>query len=201
MSDQDQPGGMHCDLQPHQNPPAPQTTEVVVDDSGAQPTYANFCRVTATPEEVILDFGLNPQPFAAGGQVVKANHRIVMSAYTTKRLLAAIGTTIQRHEQTFGAIELDVNRRVSGQGSRIAPARLRAFRPARGDQAFLNTCTANTPRFRAFPQLAIARAPRRRIARHPYSDRSRRVSSVTRSPRAYRCEPAARRLASRRSRA
>lgn len=103
------------------NPPA-QTTEVVVDDSGVEPTYANFCRVMATPEEVILDFGLNPQPFATGRQDVKANHRIVMNFYTTKRLLTAIGMTIQRHEQTFGTIELDVNRRVASQPPLMTPA-------------------------------------------------------------------------------
>jgi hypothetical protein len=127
VSDGDRPAGMHTDFQPQQIPPVQPTTEVVVDDSGAQPTYANFCRVTATPEEVILDFGLNPQPFAANGQIVKANHRIVMSAYTTKRLLAAIGMTIQRHEQTFGAIEVDVNRRVSPHRTQIAPAGARGL--------------------------------------------------------------------------
>jgi hypothetical protein len=87
------------------------TTEVFVDDSATLPSYSNFCRVTATPEEVILDFGLNPQPFATGRQDVKANQRIVMNFYTAKRLLTALGMTIQRHEQTFGAIELDVRRR------------------------------------------------------------------------------------------
>jgi len=92
-------------------PPAQQQTEVVVDDSGTLPSYSNFCRVTATPEEVILDFGLNPQPFATGRQDVKANQRLVMNFYTAKRLLTALGMTIQRHEQTFGAIELDVRRR------------------------------------------------------------------------------------------
>jgi hypothetical protein len=101
---------------PHQNPnpqaqQAQQTTEVVVDDSGTLPSYSNFCRVTATPEEVILDFGLNPQPFAQGRQEVKAIQRIVMNFYTSKRLLTALGMTIQRHEGTFGAIELDVRRR------------------------------------------------------------------------------------------
>src|SRR5215813_7659863 len=90
-----------------------QTTEVVVDDSGTVPSYSNFCRVTATPEEVILDFGLNPQPFAAGRQDVKANQRIVMNFYTSKRLLTALGMTIQRHEGTFGSIELDVRRRAT----------------------------------------------------------------------------------------
>lgn len=66
----------------------------------------------ATPEEVILDFGLNPQPFTPGRQSITSNQRIVMDLFTTKRLLAAISMTIQRHEQVFGAVEVDVNRRV-----------------------------------------------------------------------------------------
>ena len=110
-------------------PQQQQTTEVVVDDSGTLPSYSNFCRVTATPEEVILDFGLNPQPFATGRQDVKANQRIVMNFYTAKRLLTALGMTIQRHEETFGSIELDVRRR-----ARAAPSsprtRSRASRPS-----------------------------------------------------------------------
>ena len=110
-----------------QNPQAQQQTEVVVDDSATLPSYSNFCRVTATPEEVILDFGLNPQPFAMGRQEVKANQRIVMNFYTAKRLLTALGMTIQRHEGTFGSIELDVRRRATGapqsypQPGRVGP--------------------------------------------------------------------------------
>jgi len=108
-------------------PQQPVPTEVVVDDTGALPSYSNFCRVTATPEEVILDFGLNPQPFAQGRQDVKANQRIVMNFFTAKRLLTALGMTIQRHEGTFGSIELDVRRRATHQaqqgqpGSRVGP--------------------------------------------------------------------------------
>jgi hypothetical protein len=116
-----QHGGTRPELQPRQDSQAQQAPEVVVDDSVAEPTYSNFCRVMATPEEVILDFGLNPQPFTAGSQVIKANHRIVMNVYTTKRLLAAIATTIERHEQTFGTIEMDVNRRVMPTRPRSAP--------------------------------------------------------------------------------
>jgi hypothetical protein len=100
---------------PGLNPQQGQATEVVVDDSQTLPSYSNFCRVTATPEEVILDFGLNPQPFATGRQEVKANQRIVMNFYTAKRLLTALGMTIQRHEGTFGSIELDVRRRATSQ--------------------------------------------------------------------------------------
>ena len=86
-------------------------TEVVVDDTATVPTYSNFCRVTATPEEVIMDFGLNPQPFAEGRQNVKADQRIVLNFYTAKRLLTALAMTVQRHEGTFGSVELDVRRR------------------------------------------------------------------------------------------
>ena len=113
--------------QPPQQPAIQQqTNEVVVDDSGALPSYSNFCRVTATPEEAILDFGLNTQPFATGRQEVKASLRIVMNFYTAKRLLTAMGMTIQRHEQTFGAIELDVRRRAGSAQQQFSQQQGRA---------------------------------------------------------------------------
>ena len=45
--------------------------------------YTNFCRVNVTPEELVLDFGLNPlmQP-TQGADPVKLTHRVVMSFYT-----------------------------------------------------------------------------------------------------------------------
>ena len=39
-----------------------QPVQVQVNDSNTLATYANFCRVTGSPEELIVDFGLNPQP-------------------------------------------------------------------------------------------------------------------------------------------
>ena len=45
---------------------AQQTQEVVVNDNDAVAGYANFCRVSSTPEELILDLGLNPTPYATG---------------------------------------------------------------------------------------------------------------------------------------
>ena len=125
MSEENPSGMAHPHVQSGQNSPVQQTTEVIVDDTGTLPTYSNFCRVTATPEEIILDFGLNTQPFATGRQDVKASQRIVMNAYTTKRLLTAISMTIQRHEQTFGSIELDVRRRVAAPQSQMPVADVR----------------------------------------------------------------------------
>lgn len=88
-------------------------TEMVVHDKGADTGYANFARVTATPEEVIVDFALNPNPFATGRQEIEVHQRLIMNFYTAKRLWSALGMTLQRHENTFGAIELDVRRRVT----------------------------------------------------------------------------------------
>src|ERR1700722_5564045 len=85
--------------------------EVVLNDKGAHAAYANFARVPAPPEEVIIDFALNPNPFLAGKQEVNVNHRLIVNFYTAKRLLSALAMTLQRHEGTFGVVELDVRRR------------------------------------------------------------------------------------------
>ena len=54
-----------------------------------------------------------------------------MNFYTAKRLLTALGMTIQRHEQTFGAIELDVRRRAGTASSTQFSAPGRSARSAR----------------------------------------------------------------------
>ncbi len=89
-----------------------QTQEVIVDDSGANAGYANFCRVSSTPEELILDLGLNPTPYATGKVDVKVNQRIILNHFTAKRLWSALSMALQRHEQAFGVLETDVRKRV-----------------------------------------------------------------------------------------
>ena len=94
---------------------AQQTQEVIVDDSGANAGYANFCRVSSTPEELILDLGLNPTPYATGKVDVKVNQRIILNHFTAKRLWSALSMALQRHEQAFGVLETDVRKRVKTQ--------------------------------------------------------------------------------------
>jgi hypothetical protein len=86
--------------------------QVQIDDAKALASYANFCRVTGTPEELIVDFGLNPQPMGIPTQPIVITQRIITNFYTAKRMLHALTLTIQRHEQTFGVLETDVQRRV-----------------------------------------------------------------------------------------
>lgn len=88
------------------------TQTLIVDDSQVNAAYANFCRVSSTPEELILDLGLNPNPYAQGEVKVPVTQRIIMNHYTGKRLLSALSMALQRHEQAFGVLETDVRRRV-----------------------------------------------------------------------------------------
>ncbi|HEX3598655.1 MAG TPA: DUF3467 domain-containing protein [Lacipirellulaceae bacterium] len=89
-------------------------THVEVNDKNAVCLYANFCRVTGTPEELILDFGLNAQPFGVPTEPVEVKQRIVTNYFTAKRMLQALHMSVQRHEQAFGVLETDVQKRVVG---------------------------------------------------------------------------------------
>ena len=90
-----------------------QQIKITLDDKSVDAADSNFCRVTGTPEEVIVDFSLNPNPYSQQDQTVKVARRIVLNHFTAKRLFAALQQTIMRHEQNFGVIELNVRRRLS----------------------------------------------------------------------------------------
>jgi hypothetical protein len=99
---------------------AARQTQVNVDSSHAVTSYANFCRVTGTPEELIVDFGLNTQPFGVPTDPITITQRIVTNFYTAKRMLHALQLTLQRHEGAFGVLETDVQKRVVGGMGRHA---------------------------------------------------------------------------------
>jgi hypothetical protein len=108
--------------QPIQGPipsAAAQRPAISVNDTKAVVCYANFCRVTGTPEELILDFGLNSNPIG-GAEVVEVTQRLVMNYYTAKRLLQALGMSVQRHEAAFGALETDVQKRLMAIAQRAS---------------------------------------------------------------------------------
>jgi len=120
VTDSDKPDREPDDISPKtESGPAPapqqqqqQRIQVEIDDSKVLATYANFCRVTGTPEELIIDFGLNPQPFGLPTHPIPVSQRIITNFYTAKRMLHALQLTIQRHEATFGVLETDVQKRV-----------------------------------------------------------------------------------------
>ena len=90
--------------------------QIRIDEQQMQSGYANAFRTNATAEEVLLDFGLNLTEPAPGQQdqpqiVFRVNQRVIMNYYSAKRLAIALTQAVRRHEEQFGEIELDVNKR------------------------------------------------------------------------------------------
>jgi hypothetical protein len=95
-------------------PAAAQQPQFTVDATNLLSTYTNWYRVTGTPEELVIDFGLNPQMGQVPTEAIKLSTRLVMNFYTAKRLLNALQFAVQRHESFFGVVEVDVQKRVRG---------------------------------------------------------------------------------------
>ena len=89
-----------------------QPGQIEVNDTKAVASYANFCRVTGTPEELIVDFGLNKNMNPDPNQPIEISQRLIVNFFTAKRLLAALHMAVQRHEAAFGTLETDVQKRV-----------------------------------------------------------------------------------------
>src|SRR5262245_41062612 len=99
---------------PIARPPA-QEMQPISEPAGLAPIYTNFARVTGSPEELILDFGLNSDPSGNPNSPVKISERLVMNYFTAKRLWMALGATLKRQESVFGVLETDVTKRVVPQ--------------------------------------------------------------------------------------
>jgi hypothetical protein len=93
-------------------PAQQQQPQFSVDTSALSTAYANFCRVTGTPEELVLDFGLNTQMSPTPTEAIKLTHRLVINFFTAKRLLGALHMAVQQHESVYGVLEVDVQKRV-----------------------------------------------------------------------------------------
>lgn len=83
-----------------------------VDPRGAQVCCANFCRVTGSPEDFILDFAMDCEPGPQQSRRLMATHRITLSPSTAKRLIAALNSLLAQYESRFGPIEIDVTHRL-----------------------------------------------------------------------------------------
>lgn len=92
--------------------PTPQAARVEIDDSKTTAYYANFCRLSGMPEELLIDFGLNPQSIGITTRPIVVAQRVVTGWHTAKRLLHALQLAVERHEASFGVVETDVQKRI-----------------------------------------------------------------------------------------
>src|SRR5438105_1230695 len=104
-------------------PPQQAPVQIPVDIEHMVSTYANFFRVTGTPEELVLDFGLNTQQVTPAGtpEAIRLTQRLTMSFYTAKRLLNALQWAVSRYEGNFGVLETDFQKRLRPQGGGRGP--------------------------------------------------------------------------------
>jgi hypothetical protein len=97
----------------------PQQIQVAINDADMASVYVNFFRVTGNPDEVLLDLGMYSQVMGPGGpEPIELSHRLVMNFVTAKKLAEVLRVVVARHEQAFGAVEVDPNRRLRAQPQR-----------------------------------------------------------------------------------
>src|SRR3954468_18795154 len=90
----------------------------MIDASSLRTSYANVCRIAQTPNEVIVDFGLNPNFFGnILDEPLKLDNRVILSHDAAKRLCIHLTATIQNYEARYGSIELDVTKRLKNTGA------------------------------------------------------------------------------------
>jgi hypothetical protein len=86
-----------------------------IEPASLEPIYTNFARVTGSPEELILDFGLNTDPTGNPNTPVQISQRLVMNYFTAKRLWMALAVSLKRQESVFGVLETDITKRIVPQ--------------------------------------------------------------------------------------
>ena len=94
--------------------PTPEV-QPTIEPASLEPIYTNFARVTGSPEELILDFGLNTDPTGNANAPVQISQRLVMNYFTAKRLWMALAVSLKRQESVFGVLETDITRRIVPQ--------------------------------------------------------------------------------------
>lgn len=110
-----------ADQTPPQNQ---QQIQLRIDESKMATTYANTIRTSTTPEEVILDFGMNiPMQGPQGEPVLNfaVGSRVVMNWAGAKRLAMSLVNVVRQYEQANGEIQVQPRQGGGAQGGPGGP--------------------------------------------------------------------------------
>lgn len=86
-----------------------QEVQLRINEGNMKTTYANTIRTSSTPDEVVMDFGMNmPAPSADNKPTLSfdVSSRIVMNWRGAKRLAITLGQVIRQFEQQNGEINI-----------------------------------------------------------------------------------------------
>ena len=92
-----------------------QKMQVQVKDDKVQTMYSNMVRLYPGPqaEELIIDFSImTPSSQSQDTMIMDVTARVALNYFAAKRLALTLSQAVQRYEQQFGPIELDLRRRV-----------------------------------------------------------------------------------------
>ncbi|MCC6428976.1 MAG: DUF3467 domain-containing protein [Phycisphaerales bacterium] len=105
-----------------ENTPQQQQVQLRIDESKMHTTYSNTIRTSTTPDEVVLDFGMNmpvPSPENQPAMLFSVGSRVVMNWAGIKRLAINLGQVVRQYEERNGEIQL--NRGQNAQGGPGGP--------------------------------------------------------------------------------
>ncbi|VAX38476.1 hypothetical protein MNBD_PLANCTO02-2398 [hydrothermal vent metagenome] len=74
---------------------------IPLDRSNMVSGYANICLVMNTPEELILDFGLNTNPPQSNETPITISQRVILNYSHAQRLLQMLSMVVQRQQQAM----------------------------------------------------------------------------------------------------
>jgi hypothetical protein len=93
----------------------PTKVDLKIQQAGVETTYINSFKHHPTPEEFMLDLGINRlEPTGNAEKPVEVhfnvNTRLVMNYHTVKRLAMALGGIVRKYEERFGELDIDASR-------------------------------------------------------------------------------------------
>lgn len=90
--------------------PQQQQVQLQIDESKMRSSYANTIRTSTTPDEVVMDFGINmPMPNPENRPIIRfdVTNRVVMNWRGAKRLAISLSQVIRQYEEANGEINMD----------------------------------------------------------------------------------------------
>ena len=84
-----------------------------VDDSKAHSCYSPSAIISATAEEIVVDFVGSTKPGRGpnNSDLVMVESRVTMSPWAAKRLATKLVKVIASYEESFGVLEIDARKR------------------------------------------------------------------------------------------
>lgn len=99
-----------------------QQTKLQLDYNNATKISTNYSRVAFSPEECHIDIGtqsMRPNmpvgPDVLNTTVVDIAATLIMTPYAAKRLQSLLDQALSKYQDTYGHLEMDINKRVNEQ--------------------------------------------------------------------------------------